>query len=112
MVSTSLVTRETREPRRSAFWVSTVRSCTCRKVRVRSWARPRSLARNSRMFTSEDATPATTTTSSASPAVAATPRSEEHTSELQSRGHLLFHLLLEKVNNDCAGYISVTSLQK
>ena len=35
MVSTSLVTRETSEPRRSAFWVSTDRSWTCRKARTR-----------------------------------------------------------------------------
>src|SRR5690625_6729604 len=27
------------------------------------------------------------------------PRSEEHTSELQSRGHLVCRLLLEKINN-------------
>src|SRR5690625_7596734 len=29
-------------------------------------------------------------------------RSEEHTSELQSRGHLVCRLLLEKKNCDCA----------
>src|SRR5690625_5749625 len=29
-----------------------------------------------------------------------TPRSEEHTSELQSRGHLVCRLLLEKKNNE------------
>src|SRR5690625_4915403 len=68
-VSTSLVTRETSEPRRSAAWVSTDRSWTWRKVRVRSWARPRSLARKSRMLTAELATPATTTAASAGPAV-------------------------------------------
>src|SRR5439155_4144751 len=28
-------------------------------------------------------------------------RSEEHTSELQSRGHLVCRLLLEKKNSDC-----------
>src|SRR5690625_6568160 len=32
---------------------------------------------------------------------AATPRSEEHTSELQSRGHLVCRLLHEKKNRDC-----------
>ena len=37
--STSLVTRETRAPRRSVCWVSTDRSCTCRKPRTRSVAR-------------------------------------------------------------------------
>ena len=35
--STSLVTRETSEPRRSVFWVSTERSCTCRNATVRRW---------------------------------------------------------------------------
>src|SRR5690625_5761951 len=30
-----------------------------------------------------------------------TPRSEEHTSELQSRGHLVCRLLLEKKNTQC-----------
>src|SRR5439155_12546440 len=30
-------------------------------------------------------------------------RSEEHTSELQSRGHLVCRLLLEKKNDDAAG---------
>src|SRR5439155_26345130 len=28
-------------------------------------------------------------------------RSEEHTSELQSRGHLVCRLMLEKINNNC-----------
>src|SRR5436309_1023263 len=34
--STSLVTRETRAPRRSVFWVSSGRSCTCRNALIRS----------------------------------------------------------------------------
>ncbi len=46
--STSLVTRETSAPRRSVFWVSSGRSCTCRNALVRSVARPRSEAVNSR----------------------------------------------------------------
>ena len=50
IVSTSLVTRETSEPRRSAFWVSTDRSCTCRNARTRRVARPPSVVRNSRTF--------------------------------------------------------------
>src|SRR5439155_18942462 len=33
------------------------------------------------------------------------PRSEEHTSELQSRGHLVCRLLLEKKKNDINTYI-------
>src|SRR5690625_5563829 len=33
-------------------------------------------------------------------AISITMRSEEHTSELQSRGHLVCRLLLEKKNND------------
>ena len=40
--STSLVTRETSAPRRSVFWVSSGRSCTCRNALIRSVARPRS----------------------------------------------------------------------
>src|SRR5207253_9527582 len=34
------------------------------------------------------------------PAAPTTPRSEEHTSELQSRGHLVCRLLLEKKKNN------------
>ena len=51
MVSTSLVTRDTSEPRRSVDWVSTDRSWMCRKARARSVRRPRSLDRNSRTLT-------------------------------------------------------------
>jgi hypothetical protein len=47
--STSLVTRDTIEPRRSACWCSIDRSCTCRKVRARSAARAVSLTVNSRL---------------------------------------------------------------
>src|SRR2546429_6767366 len=39
---------------------------------------------------------------------AATPRSEEHTSELQSRLHLVCRLLLEKKINDQSHYVSTT----
>src|SRR5437870_8113008 len=35
------------------------------------------------------------------PAAAGLVRSEEHTSELQSRGHLVCRLLLEKKKDDC-----------
>src|SRR5439155_18752546 len=45
--------------------------------------------------------PAALTRSTASPVNGRTPRSEEHTSELQSRGHLVCRLLLEKKNNTC-----------
>ncbi len=45
IVSTSLVTRETSEPRRSAAWCSTDRSCTRRNARTRSEARPFSVVR-------------------------------------------------------------------
>src|SRR5690625_5838677 len=38
--------------------------------------------------------------STVSPSPAPSPRSEEHTSELQSRGHLVCRLLLEKKNNN------------
>ena len=40
IVSTSEVTRETIEPRRSAFWVSTDRSWMCRKAVTRKVAKP------------------------------------------------------------------------
>jgi len=46
--STSLVTRLTRAPRRSVFWVSSGRSWTCRKALIRRVARPRSAELNSR----------------------------------------------------------------
>ena len=51
MVSTSRVTRETSEPRRSVFWVSSDRSWMCRNALIRSVARPLSDARNRRTFT-------------------------------------------------------------
>jgi hypothetical protein len=50
MVSTSLVTRDTSDPRRSAFCVSTDRSCTWRNARTRNDARPDSVVRKSRTF--------------------------------------------------------------
>src|SRR5690625_6038613 len=37
-------------------------------------------------------------------------RSEEHTSELQSRGHLVCRLLLEKKNNTTQKYIEARSI--
>ena len=46
--STSLVTRETSEPRRSDCWCSIDRSCTCRNARVRTLASAVSLTVNSR----------------------------------------------------------------
>lgn len=67
IVSTSLVTRETSEPRRSAFWVSTDRSCTCRKARICSVARPPSAVRKSRTFNKYDDTAVTRTATAASP---------------------------------------------
>ena len=48
--STSLVTRETSEPRRSPCWCSTDRSCTCRKARTRRPASAVSVVRKSRTF--------------------------------------------------------------
>ena len=48
--STSLVTRETSEPRRSPCWWSTERSCTWRKARTRRPASAVSVVRNSRTF--------------------------------------------------------------
>ena len=48
--STSAVTRETRAPLRSLFWVSTERSCTCRKALRRRVANPDSVARYRRRF--------------------------------------------------------------
>ncbi len=51
MVSTSEVTRDTREPRRSVFWVSTDRSWMCRNARIRNVDSPFSDAVNSRTLT-------------------------------------------------------------
>ncbi len=50
IVSTSPVTRETSEPRCSVAWCSTDRSCTRRKVLVRSASSPFSVVRYSRTF--------------------------------------------------------------
>ena len=58
IVSTSDVTRETSDPRRSVFWVSTERSCTCRNARTRRDARPASVALKSRTLTNAEHTPA------------------------------------------------------
>src|SRR5437870_8115173 len=41
--------------------------------------------------------------------VGGTPRSEEHTSELQSRGHLVCRLLLEKKKNPSRPHFTVTT---
>ncbi len=70
--STSLVTRETRAPRCSVFWVSSGRSWTCRKALIRSVARPRSEAVNSRAVMKYDDTPVATIASAASTAICAT----------------------------------------
>jgi hypothetical protein len=51
MVSTSEVTRETSDPRRSVFCVSMDRSWICRKAVVRSVFSPASDARKSRTLT-------------------------------------------------------------
>ena len=53
--STSLVTRETRAPRRSVFWVSSGRSCTWRNALIRSVASPRSDVVKRRMVIRYDA---------------------------------------------------------
>ncbi len=58
--STSLVTRETRAPRRSVFWVSSGRSWTCRKALIRRVARPRSEVENNRVVMAYDAQLVTT----------------------------------------------------
>src|SRR5689334_18831737 len=58
--STSLVTRETSAPRRSVFWVSSGRSCTCRKALIRSVARPFSAVVNNRTVIRYDENPVTT----------------------------------------------------
>ena len=55
--STSLVTRDTRAPRCSVFWVSSGRSWTCRNALIRSVASPRSEAVNSRAVMKYDETP-------------------------------------------------------
>ncbi len=53
--STSLVTRETRAPRRSVFCVSSGRSCTWRKALMRSVASPRSEVAKSLLVMAYDA---------------------------------------------------------
>ncbi len=58
--STSLVTRATRAPRRSVFWVSRGRSWTCRNALIRSVARPRSELVKSRLVMAYDAQLVTT----------------------------------------------------
>src|SRR4051812_4825900 len=70
--STSLVTRETRAPRCSVFWVSRGRSCTWRKALVRRVARPRSEAVNRRAVMKYDETPVATMASAARTAIWAT----------------------------------------
>ena len=51
MVSTSEVTRETSEPRRSVFWVSIDRSWMCRNALIRKDDSPFSDAVNRRTLT-------------------------------------------------------------
>ncbi len=67
IVSTSLVTRLTRAPRRSVFCVSTDRSCTRRNAVVRSCASPASVAVNRRRLTTYEQKPVSSTTSAAPP---------------------------------------------
>jgi hypothetical protein len=67
--STSLVTRETRAPRCSVFWVSSGRSCTCRNALIRNVARPRSEAVNSRAVMKYDEIPVARMASAASAAM-------------------------------------------
>lgn len=64
--STSLVTRATRAPRRSVFWVSSGRSWTWRKALVRSVASPPSAVRKSRLVILYDAHDVSTMASAAS----------------------------------------------
>src|SRR5439155_25582713 len=87
-----------RPPRSTLFPYTTLfrSSCRCRRFPSRSarrW-RPRSLRRSSKRF------PFASTTTSRYPRpqrlCCCRRRSEEHTSELQSRGHLVCRLLLEK----------------
>ena len=69
--STSLVTRETSAPRRSVFWVSSGRSWTWRNALIRSVARPRSEAVNSRLVMAYDAQLVTTIATRGEPAPSA-----------------------------------------
>ena len=66
MVSTSLVTRLTSEPRRSPLWVSTARSWTWRNARTRRLASPASVALNNRTLTIHAVPAVTSTTRAAS----------------------------------------------
>src|SRR5690625_5880328 len=88
-------------PRRDTLWTR----CTRRYSDGRAGSRhcscwPPSLRPASSASVPTSSTPKRTTTATAKRTATATAqqRSEEHTSELQSRGHLVCRLLLEKKN--------------
>lgn len=65
IVSTSDVTRETSDPRRSVPWESTDSACTCLNALTRSVASPASVLRKRRTLTSAEQVPATSRTTAA-----------------------------------------------
>ena len=86
--STSLVTRETRAPRRSVFWVSTGRSWTWRKALIRSVARPRSALVKSRLVMKYDATAVTTIASAATRPITTMKRTSGPSDPLRPRSRV------------------------
>ena len=86
--STSLVTRETRAPRCSVFWVSSGRSCTCRNALIRSVASPRSEAVNSRAVMKYDEIPVATIATAASIAIETTKETSTPSGPLMPRSRV------------------------
>src|SRR5690625_6705946 len=88
----------TRRMRASAIWLAIVR------LQMRSYRRASIPLRPSSRLVFI-APPAGLMASCASCAFRTLPRSEEHTSELQSRGHLVCRLLLEKKKKEQEGKV-------
>src|SRR5207253_9060291 len=88
-----------RRPPRSTLFPSR-RSSDLRKTRSPSSTRPRSPCSACVASRKQDDTPVLLNVAAIFCAIGAFLRSEEHTSELQSRGHLVCRLLLEKKNNE------------
>src|SRR3712207_7648942 len=90
-----------RPPRSTLFPYTTLfRSPPCCPASVATSGRAAAVRRLSRTRAARDRpTPARPASTTASPAGAAADRSEEHTSELQSRQYLVCRLLLEKKKN-------------
>src|SRR5690625_5389405 len=87
-------------PTRSRVWIWTGTGSTAAGCRPRTSGRPgsthRSRPTHSDPSSTTPTTPCSTPPRAPIPPAATTAQSEEHTSELQSRGHLVCRLLLEK----------------